>query len=76
MNMDQSPSNRLQDELDNLQETLLEMAGLVEKNIAKAGMAVLEPLLTARDDSTPSDVIVMGTVKGESGLHTEWLEYV
>jgi len=38
---------------------------LLAARAMKAGMSVLEPLLTARGGSQPSEVIVMGTVKGD-----------
>ena len=38
---------------------------LLAARAMKAGMAVLEPLLTARDDAGRREVIVLGTVKGD-----------
>ncbi len=38
---------------------------LLAARAMKAGMAILHPLLTENKDATPSEVIVMGTVKGD-----------
>ena len=38
---------------------------LLAARAMKAGMAILRPLLTAREEGAHTDVIVMGTVKGD-----------
>lgn len=55
MNTEFTPRGRLQDELDQLQDTLLEMAGMVEANIAAGSNAVLARDPAAADQVRKSD---------------------
>jgi phosphate transport system protein len=50
--MDQKSRRHFHDELDTLQKRLLEMAGIVERNVARAAQAVLD-----RDPTVAADVI-------------------
>lgn len=52
MNMDQRPRRHFHDELDTLQKRLMEMAGIVERIVARSAQAVL-----ARDASVAESVI-------------------
>ena len=52
MNMDQKSRRHFHDELDTLQQRLMEMAGIVERLVARAAQAVLE-----RDPTVAADII-------------------